>query len=69
MPKVITSSSVRTERRRRQSKKILEKDVKMRSCSVCISQSFRCIVSRGSDSCAKCVKIGLSCDLIVTVAD
>ena len=69
MPRVITSPSARTERRRRQSKKILEEGVEMRPCSACSLQSSRCVASRGSDSCAKCVETGLPCDLVVTAAD
>ena len=69
MPKVIISPSARTERRRRQSKKIFEKGVKMRLCSVCILQSSRCVVNRNFDNCVKCVKIDLLCDLIVTAVD
>ena len=69
MLRVITSSSARIERRRRQSKKILEEDVKMRFCSMCIFQNFRCVVNRNFDNYVKYVKIDLLCDLIVIVVD
>ena len=69
MLRIIISPSARIERRRRQSKKILEKNVKMRFCFLCIFQNFRCIVNRDFDSYVKCVKINLFCDLIITVVD
>ena len=69
MLKVIISFSARTERRRRQSKKIFEKGVKMRLCFACSLQNFRCVANRNSDNCVKCVEIDLLCDLIVTAVD
>lgn len=69
MLKIVKSRFSRSHRRDLQFKKVLEKDVEMRSCFKCAQNDVVCVAHRSSDRCVECIRLTKFCDLIVIVAD
>ena len=68
MPRKKTLYSSSTRRKALLSK-FSNSSISMHPCGYCSSKSIPCKVSDASEYCEECVRLGRSCDLIITAAD